>query len=88
MDRPARAAFFGHDASDEGMSEWLPTGSEADEPMLFHVVHDIDGDEEDLEEYECRDAIKAYNNQLLAPPPRGGPTISWSRQPPARASIL
>lgn len=38
---------------------WLPAGENvSDEPMLFRVVHD-DGDEEDLEEDEADEAVRA-----------------------------
>ncbi|KOO26840.1 hypothetical protein Ctob_004261 [Chrysochromulina tobinii] len=41
------------------ITRWLPAGDGEDEPPLFHVDHD-DGDEEDLEEYECIDAFELY----------------------------
>jgi hypothetical protein len=41
------------------ITRWLPAGDGENEPPLFHVDHD-DGDEEDLEEYECIDAFELY----------------------------
>ena len=41
------------------VTKWLPADRE--EVALFRVVHD-DGDEEDLEEDECKDAVEAFEN--------------------------
>jgi len=45
------------------ITRWLPADGDADEGALFHVVHDGDGDEEDLEEHEAKDAIDLYLEQ-------------------------
>ena len=42
------------------ITKWLPADEEAGEGALFHVVHDADGDQEDLEEEEARAAIEEY----------------------------
>ena len=46
--------FDGLGASEGRVTRYMPP--EADEPALWHVVHD-DGDEEDLEHDELRDAL-------------------------------
>ena len=48
------------------ITKWLPADEEAGEGALFHVVHDADGDEEDLEEEEARVAIEAHRDQAEA----------------------
>ena len=48
------------------ITKWLPADEEAGEGALFHVVHDADGDQEDLEEEEARAAIEAHRDQAEA----------------------
>jgi len=45
---------------------WARKGPQPDEPALWHVVYS-DGDEEDLEEGEAREAVEAYNAEPLPP---------------------
>ena len=49
----------GDQVSDARCVKWLPADAANDEPALWHVQHD-DGDEEDLEEHEMREAIAAH----------------------------
>ena len=53
---------------DATITKWLPeargAGGEV-EPALFRAVHD-DGDEEDLEEDEAREAVRLYAEQPAA----------------------
>ena len=48
------------------ITKWLPADEEAGEGAIFHVVHDDDGDEEDLEEEDARAAIEAHRDQAEA----------------------
>ncbi len=45
------------------VTKWLAADEATGEPALFHAVHD-DGDEEDLEEDEAREALAAHR-QLI-----------------------
>ena len=45
------------------ITRWLPADEESDEGALFHVVHEADGDEEDLDEHEADQAVEAYDEQ-------------------------
>ena len=48
------------------ITKYLPADEEAGDGALFHVVHDADGDQEDLEEEEARLAIEAHREQAEA----------------------
>ena len=50
------------------VEKWLPKGSGDDEPALYKVVHD-DGDMEDLEEHEVREAREEYLRATSKPRP-------------------
>ena len=54
-----RRFFPGGVISDALVQRWLPAGNTADDAALWHVRHD-DGDEEDLEEEELREALVSY----------------------------
>ena len=41
--------------------KWLPEDPATGDPPLWRAVHD-DGDEEDLEEHEVKEAVEAYKN--------------------------
>ena len=41
--------------------KWLPADPATGDPPLWRAVHD-DGDEEDLEEHEVKEAVEAYKN--------------------------
>ena len=43
------------------ITKWLPADEDGD--SLFHVLHDADGDEEDLEEAEAEEAVRAFKKQ-------------------------
>ena len=53
--------FFDAIRSDAVCVRWLP--GTADDPPLWHVLHD-DGDEEDLEAHEMREAMEAHSANL------------------------
>jgi hypothetical protein len=40
------------------ITRWLPADEEEGDGALFHVVHDADGDQEDLEEGEAEQAVR------------------------------
>jgi len=52
--------FFGNTPVDGQVTAYMPPGYGEDEPALWHLVHD-DGDEEDLEERDVRDAMAIFN---------------------------
>ena len=54
-----RRAFEDTDAL-ATITKWLPADDANGEPALFRCVHD-DGDEEDLEEDEAAEAVKAFD---------------------------
>lgn len=49
--------FEGVGPSTGKITRWLPADDDAGEGALFHVVHDADGDQEDLEEAEAEQAV-------------------------------
>ena len=55
--------FFDVGASDGVVTRWLPPARGSGESALWHMVHD-DGDEEDLEAYEVRRAMRALERNL------------------------
>ena len=59
------------------ITKYLPADEEAGDGALFHVVHDADGDQEDLEEEEARLAIEAHREQAEA-----GGTVSTELEQP------
>jgi hypothetical protein len=59
------------------ITKYLPADEEAGDGALFHVVHDADGDQEDLEEEEARLAIEAHREQTEA----GGVVSTELEQP-------
>ena len=50
---------FGDEQALATITKWLPADEAKGEPTLFRCVHD-DGDEEDLEQEEATEAIKAF----------------------------
>ena len=56
---------FGSDVVDGKVVAYIPAGPHEDEPALWHVMHD-DGDEEDLEEGDTREAIRTHEMALSA----------------------
>ena len=59
------------------ITKYLPADEEAGDGALFHVVHDADGDQEDLEEEEAHLAIEAHREQAEA-----GGTVSTELEQP------
>ena len=59
------------------ITKYLPADEETGDGALFHVVHDADGDQEDLEEEEARLAIEAHREQAEA-----GGTVSTELEQP------
>ena len=51
--------------SDGTIACWVPAGPGADDHPLWRVLHD-DGDTEDLEEHEMKDACRMYDTQAKA----------------------
>ena len=45
------------------ITKWLPADEDAGDDSLFHVLHDADGDEEDLEEAEAEEAVQTFKKQ-------------------------
>ena len=64
--QPVLRIFAAVGPSTGKITKWLPADEEAGEGALFHVVHDADGDQEDLEEEEARAAIEAHRDQAEA----------------------
>ena len=74
------------------ITKYLPADEETGDGALFHVVHDADGDQEDLEEEEARLAIEAHREQAEAGGARSSEHCScWShaelRHPSCEVSI-
>uniref|UniRef100_A0A7S0P1L2 WHIM2 domain-containing protein n=1 Tax=Calcidiscus leptoporus TaxID=127549 RepID=A0A7S0P1L2_9EUKA len=63
IDRRVLRFFDGAGSSTGKITRWLPADEETGDPALFHVVHDADGDQEDLEQEEATQAIADYDDQ-------------------------
>lgn len=68
---------FGYGFAKAKIVAYLPEGAPAEqEPEMWHIIHDFDGDHEDLEKDEIEAAVKAWDDYTVAELARKSSSVS------------